>query len=45
MGIPKHCGMVELTQNIEGLRTHGLMVSMFVTEPNVTAEARKWRAV
>lgn len=36
--------MEPLNQNIEGLRTHALVVGMFLPEPGISAEARKWRS-
>jgi hypothetical protein len=44
MTIPTHCGMPPLTQNIEGLRLHALMVGMFMPEPEVSPAMRKWRS-
>lgn len=44
MAIPKRCGMEPLNQNIEGLRTHALLVGMFLLEPEISAEARRWRS-
>jgi hypothetical protein len=44
MAIPKRCGMEPLNQNIEGLRTHALFLSMFSLEPEISAEARRWRS-
>lgn len=43
MAIPTQCGMVPLTQNIEGLRSHALVTSIFMPEPEISPEARKWR--
>lgn len=44
MTIPTHCGMPPLVLNIEGLRSHALMMSIFIPEPDVSAEKRKWRS-
>ncbi|HGM4734126.1 TPA: hypothetical protein ACKPYB_000643 [Stenotrophomonas maltophilia] len=44
MTIPTHCGMPPLHLNIEGLRSHALMMSIFIPEPGVSAEKRKWRS-
>lgn len=44
MAIATHCGMPPLSLNIEGLRSHAMLVSIFVPEPDVSAEKRKWRS-
>lgn len=44
MSIPKRCGMEPLNQNIEGLRTHALLVAMLLPETGISAEARRWRS-
>ena len=44
MSIPTHCGMPPLHLNIEGLRSHALLVSIFMPEPEVSVEKRKWRS-
>lgn len=44
MTIPTHCGMPPLHLNIEGLRSHAILVSVFMPEPDVSAEKRKWRS-
>jgi len=44
--VPKHCGMPPLNLNIELLRSHAMLVSMFVTssEPDISIEKRRWRS-
>lgn len=37
-------GMPPLTQNIEGLRSHSLLVSIFVAPPEATPAQRRWRS-
>lgn len=37
-------GMPPLTQNIEGLRSHALLVSIFVGPPEATPAQRRWRS-
>lgn len=44
MVIPTHCGLPPLTQNIEGLRRHSLLVGIFVPEPEASTEMLKWRS-
>jgi hypothetical protein len=44
MVIPTHCGLPPLTQNIEGLRSHSLLVGIFMPEPEASPEMRKWRS-
>lgn len=44
MTIPTHCGMPPLHLNIEGLRSHALLITAFIPEPEVSAEKRKWRS-
>ncbi|WP_155888074.1 hypothetical protein [Cupriavidus sp. WS] len=44
MTIPTHCGMPPLHLNIEGLRSHAMLVSIFISEPDVSVEKRKWRS-
>ncbi|EHF4995455.1 hypothetical protein B7O32_001825 [Enterobacter hormaechei] len=44
MAIPTHCGMPPLHQNIEGLRSHAMLISIFMPEPDVSVEKRKWRS-
>ncbi len=36
--------MPPLNLNIEGLRSHAMLVSMFIPEPDVSVEKRKWRS-
>lgn len=36
--------MPPLSQNIEGLRTHSLLVNTFIPDPEVSDEMRKWRS-
>jgi hypothetical protein len=43
MTLPTRCGMPPLNLNIEGLRSHCMLVSAFVPEPDVSEEKRKWR--
>ena len=44
MALPTHCGMPPLNLNIEGLRSHAMLVSIFVPEPDISDEKRKWRS-
>jgi len=44
MGVPVTCGMRPLDMNIEGLRSHSMLVSLFAAEPEISEEARKWRS-
>lgn len=44
MSMPTACGMPPLTMNIEGLRSHAMLLTMFDLEPQVPVEMRKWRA-
>lgn len=44
MAIPKQCGLAPLTQNVEGLRSHALLASIFMPEPEISSDARKWRS-
>lgn len=37
-------GMPPLTQNIEGLRSHSLLISIFVGTPGETPTQRRWRS-
>lgn len=36
--------MRPLERDFEGLRAHALLISMFVPEPDLSAESRKWRS-
>lgn len=44
MALPTHCGMPPLNLNIEGLRKHAMLVTLFVSESDVSIEKRKWRS-
>lgn len=44
MTMPTACGMPPLTMNIEGLRSHAMLLNVFDLEPLVPVEMRKWRA-
>lgn len=39
-----HCGVPPLTQNIEGLRSHSLLVGIFMPEPEASPEMLMWRS-
>ena len=41
---PRSCGMPPLTQNIEGLRRHALLIGIFVGPPEATPAQRRWRS-
>ncbi len=44
MTIPKHCGMPPLQWTAEALRAHSLVVSVFMPEPDVSPQKRRWRS-
>lgn len=43
MSLPAQCGMPILDLNIEGLRSHSILMNTFVLEPDLSTEKRKWR--
>ena len=44
MVLPTQCSVPPLNLNIEGLRSHSILIGVFIPEPDVSTEKRKWRA-